>query len=404
MKLFLFIGDGIGDLPIKSKQHKTPLELASTPAMDSIARDGASGLFLPFSHGTIPRGASVILSMLGIDPNKVKRGPLEAIGAGIELMPGDVALLGRFVHLDEDGRVEDIILERDIEEGAELAAELDEYHPTSAPGTVVRVKYTSANKVAIVIKGEDLSPNVSDIKAIPGLPIEMARPLDGSPRTIKTMRIINECVSAFPDILNESFVNQKRVENGKKQINFVTMESAGTIPQVEDITRKYDITGAIIAGDRTIRGVFGIAGFEIEEVEGATGTINTNTENKIKKALESKAEFVVIHYKAPIIASMEGDLELKIKTIEQFDNIIKTIMDNYKEAAYAVLVQRNVSVERKQHLGLFTPFAVRSVYIPPDCVKSFSEKAAADGLFHIVRGQELLHLLLYAMGRPTERI
>jgi len=404
MKMFLFIGDGIGDLPIKSRQGKTPLELASTPAMDDITRHGASGLFLPFSHGTIPRGASVILSMLGIDPGRVRRGPLEAIGAGIELLPGDVALLGRFVHLDDAGRVDDIILERDIEGGAELAAELDEYHPTSAPGTVVRVKYTSANKVAIVIKGEDLSSNVSDIKAIPGLPVEMARPLDGSPRTIKTMRIINECVSTFPDILNESFVNKKRVENGKKPVNFVTMESASAIPHVEDITRKYDITGAIIAGDRTIRGVFGIAGFEIEDVEGATGTINTNVENKIKKALESKAELVVIHYKAPIIASMEGDVELKIKAIERFDYIVKSIMEEYKEAAYAVLVQRNVSVERKQHLGLFTPFAVKSSFIPPDNVKSFSEKAAANGLFHVVHGQELMHLLLYAMGRPTERI
>ncbi|MEM2636966.1 MAG: hypothetical protein QXL15_01310, partial [Candidatus Korarchaeota archaeon] len=189
MRMFFFIGDGIGDLPLNELNDKTPLEYANTPAMDTISQRGANGLFLPYSYGTLPKGASVIMSFLGLDPLKIRRGALEAIGAGIELSPGDVALLGRFAHLDEQGRLVEIA-EWDVEEGPALAAELDEYHPVSVPGVSIRVKYTAGNKVSIVIKGEGLSPNVSDLKSSPGLPIEKARPLDGRPETIKTMKIV----------------------------------------------------------------------------------------------------------------------------------------------------------------------------------------------------------------------
>src|SRR5437773_2671377 len=105
----LIVVDGMGDRPLIDHDYKTPLEYANTPNMDRLAKGGLVGLLDPISPGVRPGSDVANLALFGYDPAKyyTGRGPLEALGAGIDLGPNDIAFRVNFATVDDDFRVED---------------------------------------------------------------------------------------------------------------------------------------------------------------------------------------------------------------------------------------------------------------------------------------------------------
>src|SRR5690606_15668066 len=95
------------------------------PTFDRLAREGRTGLGDPVAPGVVPDTAAGSLAIFGQSPRAIRRGPVEALGAGIDLAPGDIALRANFATLDEAGRVIDRRAGRIREGTDELAEALD---------------------------------------------------------------------------------------------------------------------------------------------------------------------------------------------------------------------------------------------------------------------------------------
>ncbi len=101
--------DGMADRPLKELDNKTPLEAAKTPNMDKMAKIGINGIMDPIKPGIRAGSDTSHISILGYDPYQVYtgRGPFEAAGVGIEVMPGDIAFRCNFSTANEEGLIID---------------------------------------------------------------------------------------------------------------------------------------------------------------------------------------------------------------------------------------------------------------------------------------------------------
>ena len=97
--------DGLGDAALPCLNNRTPLEHASTPWIDALARGGLNGLMDPVEPGLACGSDTAHLSILGYDPRRYYRGrgSFEAMGAGVQMQEGDVAFKCNFCTLEEDG-------------------------------------------------------------------------------------------------------------------------------------------------------------------------------------------------------------------------------------------------------------------------------------------------------------
>ncbi|MFA5365926.1 MAG: phosphoglycerate mutase, partial [Candidatus Bathyarchaeia archaeon] len=125
MKLIYVAIDGMGDLPIKTLGDKTPLEAAETPNLDALAKSGKTGLMYTVGKGIAPESDVAVISLLGYDPFKYStgRGVIEAVGAGLDMKDGDLALRCNFATLGEGRNIIDRRVARSLttEEAVELA-------------------------------------------------------------------------------------------------------------------------------------------------------------------------------------------------------------------------------------------------------------------------------------------
>src|SRR5438093_13059257 len=105
----LIVVDGMGDRPLIDHDYKTPLEYANTPNMDRLAKGGLVGLLDPISPGVRPGSDVANLALFGYDPAKSYngRGPLDALGAGIDSGPNDISSRANFATVDDDFRAEE---------------------------------------------------------------------------------------------------------------------------------------------------------------------------------------------------------------------------------------------------------------------------------------------------------
>jgi len=88
----------MGDLPTKEFDNKTPLEVAESPNLDYLTRNGKTGLMYSVRKGVALESDVAVVSILGYDPFKYStgRGILEAVGAGVKVKDGDLALRCNF--------------------------------------------------------------------------------------------------------------------------------------------------------------------------------------------------------------------------------------------------------------------------------------------------------------------
>jgi 2,3-bisphosphoglycerate-independent phosphoglycerate mutase len=135
---------------------------------------------------------------------------------------------------------------------------------------------------------------------------------------------IADFVKASWPILKDHPVNKKRIERGLPPANSVWLWGQGKTPIVKTYKERWGITGATVSAVDIIRGLAIITGLTPLKVEGATGTLNTNYEGKVKAAVDALKTYdlVIIHLEAPDECSHQGDLKAKLEAIENFDKRI----------------------------------------------------------------------------------
>ncbi len=402
----LLVVDGMADRPLIDHEYKTPLDYANTPNMDRLAKGALVGLLDPIGPGIRPGSDVANLALLGYDPSRyyTGRGALEAIGAGIELSSNDVAFRCNFATVDDDFRVEDRRAGRIRKGTSRLAKAVDAIKVESVPGIRTIFKATVDHRAVLVLRGEKLSRMVSDVDPKEeGGKIGIARATDGSEEAKRTAAAVNELVKRSHEALREHPVNLDRAKDGEKVANIVLPRGAGTVPTLPSFKSMFDLRGSCITGTTMIKGITTVAGLEVIDVKGATGSVKTDYEAKAKAAIEGTRDknFILLHVKAPDIAGHDGDFKAKVRALEEVDVLVGTVIDevdiglNY----VALTADHTTAVGYGTHTADPVPVVIGGPDVPASRVLKLSEATASRGNLGRIRGTDLMPILTDFVGR-----
>lgn len=402
MKHIIILGDGMADHPIDRIGGKTPLQFADKPYMDLLAREGRTGRLITIPEGFLPGSEVANTAILGYDLNKVYegRGPLEAASIGYEMRNDDLAMRCNIITL-ENGKIKN-------HHGGHL----------------------TTGEADVMIKALNLRLGTEEIQFITGTQY----------RHLLIIRRGNKHVECAPphDHPNEPWLPlmakaeqgwAERTENGRMTggetaeiINRLVMESqkilkemtgkqlsiwpwgGGYRPDMKPLRETYKQirSGSVISAVDLIRGIGHYAGLRIINVEGATGLADTNYEGKAQAAIEALKtdDFVFLHIEASDEAGHDGDLGLKLKTIENLDSrIVGPIFREVSKwhdtpVSIALLPDHPTPVEIRTHVNEPVPFAIWHEGIQPDSVHRYDEVSCVNGSFGMLRLEQFMQTFM----------
>lgn len=396
-KVILAIADGVGDLPCDELGKKTPLEYANTPNLDRYAKLGTTGIVDIIGPG-IPIGTDLShMILFGYEPEDYPgRGPIEASGAGIKLIDGDVAFRCNFATVDKNMNVLDRRAGRIRENTPELAHEINEL---KINGVTVLFREATEHRAVLVLRGKGLSDKVSDSdpKVIQGkTPYKKVKPLDDSAESKKTAEILNLLFPKVHKLLENHQVNKQRKEDGKLPANFILLRGAGQLSNLVPISEQLNFRGACIAAEGTVLGVGRIAGFDTYTHESLTGNLDTNIEKKAELVLEALQthDFVAVNVKAPDLMGHDNDPKRKVQAIEMFDKLFDYIKpEELENTVLAVLADHSTPCERREHSGDPVPLLLFGQSIRVDRTDRYTETDCSYGGLSRMKGKELIDTL-----------
>ena len=399
----LLIIDGLPDRPVRALGGRTPLQAANTPTLDRLAAEGQTGLADPVTPGVVPDTATGCLALFGQSPLALKRGPVEALGAGIALSPGDVALRGNFSTVDDNGNVIDRRAGR-IREGAEeLAGAIDRLPlPKDISRDVeVRVDVGTEHRLAIVLCGPGLSSEIQG--SDPGEGSVPAKPLTPRPddpnneRAIYTATILAVFEKQAHEVLSQHPINREREEQGLRPANAILTRGAGRIHRLIPLEEAgLPLRLACISGDRTILGLASWLGAEPISEDKMTANLDTDLDVKFDAALDAlhRNDLVILHVKGADIAAHDRRPELKVEFLEKVDAQIARLIDESEEPLRIAVASDHATLsESGQHAADPLPVVIWGPGIEADEVNTFDEQSAGSGALQRFPLQLLLNRL-----------
>ena len=412
MKHIIILGDGMADHPVERLGGKTLLEYAKKPYMDMLAKKGKTGRLITVPDGFLPGSEVANSAIMGYDQNEVYegRGPLEAASIGYELKPTDLALRCNIINV-QDGK---IITHNggnlETEDADVLIKYLNETLGKKHPEVefVTGIQYRHLLVVHHGNKHIDCAPPHDH-------PNEewhnlMVKP-DGSGTTEEghvsaqeTADLLNQLIVESQELLEKHPFNVARKERGERMANLIWPWGGGYRPHMLTLTQMYPQIkrGSVISAVDLIRGIGHYAGLRNIIVEGATGLANTNYEGKAQAAIQALKEgddFVYVHVEASDEAGHDGDLELKLKTIENLDSrLIKPIYEEVSKwdepVCIAVLPDHPTPVEIRTHVKEPVPFLIYYPGIEPDNVDKYDEVSCVQGSYGLLKLQEFMQTFM----------
>ncbi|NLY24200.1 MAG: cofactor-independent phosphoglycerate mutase [Bacteroidales bacterium] len=395
-KNIIILGDGMADEPIAALGGRTPLQAAHTPYMDLLARKGRNGLLNTVPEGFAPGSEIANLSVLGYDIPSVYegRGVLEAASMGVEILPGEMAMRCNLVCVDGDQLINHSAGHISTTEATELILFLNEKTGSDLFHFYPGVSYRHLLKMRGGDKRICCTPP-HDIPETPFLP-HLIQP--ENEEAAFTAEALNRLILTSQELLPDHPVNKKRVAEGKHPANSIWPWSPGYRPQMQPLSKIYPIkSGAVISAVDLIRGIGVYAGLEVIMVEGATGLYDTNYEGKAAAALKALKEkdFIYLHIEASDEAGHEGDVALKVRTIEDLDaRIVRTIYEESlkwnEPVTITILPDHPTPCAIRTHTRDAIPFLIWHREMQPDSVQSYDEFAAREGSYGLLHGDQLM--------------
>lgn len=411
MKHIIILGDGMADHAVERLGGKTLMQYADTPYMDMLARKGRTGRLNTIPDGFHPGSEVANTAILGYDLNKVYegRGPLEAASIGYEMEPGDMAIRCNIVCI-ESGKIKNHHAGHlTTEEGNVLIKYLQEQLGNERVRFITGIQY----RHLLVIKGGNKHIECTPPHDVPDhdfLPL-MVKPETGYVETDKgrmtpqeTTDLINDLIIKSQKLLSEHPFNIERAKMGIDQANSIWPWSPGYRPQMDTLSMTFPQikSGSVISAVDLIRGIGYYAGLKKIVVPGATGLYDTNYEGKAEAAIEALKtdDFVFLHLEASDEAGHDGDIDLKIKTIEYLDRrIVEPVYNATKNWEYgavsiAILPDHPTPCEIRTHTKEPIPFLIYYPGITPDDVELFDEIACVRGSYGMLKGNEFMNELM----------
>jgi 2,3-bisphosphoglycerate-independent phosphoglycerate mutase len=383
-KIVLLVMDGLGDLPHPEHGNRTPLEAATTPNLDAIAPRAAQGRLLPVAPGITPGSGPGHLGLFGYDPatTQVGRGVLEALGAGMELRPGDVAARANFCTLDANrvvtdrraGRIASDVCARLVATLRERIGRIEDVEVILEPG--------KGHRFVALLRGPGLADSVHD--ADPhheGAPIPSAKAL--RPEAAKTSRVVDALIAKAAEVLKD-----------EHPANGILMRGLSARPTLPGFRERFGLRAAAIAAYPMYRGVAQLAGMTVAEVKGETA----GDAFRVAAARWSEFDFFFVHFKPTDMAGEDGNFDAKVRAIESVDRDLPALMSLAPDVL-CVTGDHSTPVLVKQHSWHPVPAMILARWCGADGAPRFHEKAARAGSVGTIESRHLMPLLLANAGR-----
>ncbi|MCB9018369.1 MAG: cofactor-independent phosphoglycerate mutase [Paludibacteraceae bacterium] len=400
MKYLIILGDGMADEPIASLGNKTILQSANIPTMDKLAAMGRNGLLTTVPEGLHPGSEIANLTVLGYDVAKVfeGRGSLEAASMGVPIEDGEMAMRCNIICIENDKIKNHSAGHISNEEAYQLIDFLNE----KLGNDMVRFFPGVSYRHLLKIKEGDKRVSCTPPHDVPGTPFRDVMVKADCPEAQPTADLLNDLILRSQDLLSKHPVNVKRVSEGKDPANSIWPWSAGYKPKMQTLMETYGLkNGAVISAVDLIKGIGVYAGLKPIEVEGATGLFDTNYEGKMQATLDALKEndFVYLHIEASDEAGHEGDVPLKLKTVEFLENrVVKPIFEEVSKwnepVTIAILPDHPTPCRIRTHISAPIPFLIYKPGTTPDSVVKYDEESAKKGSYGVLNGDEFMKALL----------
>ncbi len=379
-KIVMLVADGLGGLP-HPDTRKSELETAHIPNLDALAQRSACGLTTPVEVGIAPGSGPGHLALFGYNPLKyiIGRGALEALGIGVELLPGDVAARGNFCTVDDDGLLTDRRAGRIATSlSAPLCERLDRIE---MPGVQLDVFPVQDYRFVLRLRGEGLSEQVEETD--PQREGTAPRPANAIvPEAERTAQIVQQFVAEAGRILSE-----------EQRANMVLLRGWAQLPNLPDFGGVYHLNPAAIAAYPMYRGLASVASMKIiptgmtfgDEVE----TLHANWDDH---------DFFFLHYKPADAAGEDGDFDAKVKCLEELDVHLPKILE-LEPDVLMVAGDHATPAIMASHSWHPVPFMLHSKLTLGEGVDGFNERACAQGSIGRIPAETIMLLALSHSGK-----
>lgn len=335
VKCVVVIVDGLGDLPVPELNDKTPLEAANTPLLDQLAGAGRYGLVDPIKPGEVPNthtGTGLLMGLLPEQAIHLKRGPVEAAGAGQVLAAGDIAMRVNFATL-ESREGELLVIDRRAGRITSSTAELAALLKNIDLGDGIRgsLLSTDQHRGVLVLSGPGLDSTVSNTD--PGncsLPVALRMCTALKPEAELTAEKINRFIDEAHRRLVDHPINLARINAGQLPANGVITRGAGQQLHLDNVLRDSGVNTAVVSGCNTVLGVARIFGFNTITDPRFTASVNTDLDGKMEAVASALLDhdLVYVHLKAPDNCSHDLKPLAKRDFIQRLDQSMLPLQKN----------------------------------------------------------------------------
>jgi len=390
----------MADEPIESLGNKTCLQAANKPNIDKVAALGRNGLLDTIPEGFAPGSEIANMSVLGYDVAKVfeGRGSLEAASMGVVIKDGEMAMRCNLICIENDKIKNHSAGHISNEEATELILFLQNELGDEVINFFPGVSYRHLLK----IKGGKKQLACTPPHDVPGTRFADVMIEAETEEAKETAELLNNLILRSQELLENHLVNLKRAAAGKDKANSIWPWSPGYKPAMKTMKELYGLnSGSVISAVDLIKGIGVYAGLKVIEVEGATGLYDTNYEGKAQAAIEALRtdDFVYLHIEASDEAGHEGDVALKIRTIEYLDSrVVKPIFEELstwnEPVTIAILPDHPTPCVYKTHTKSPVPFIIYKPGEKADDVTVYDEFAAENGSYGLLKGAEFMKNLI----------
>ncbi len=397
MKYVVILADGMADEPLQELGHKTPLEYARTPAMDDLACKGLMGTAQTVPVSMKPGSDVANLAVLGYDPlrNYSGRSPLEALSVGVSMEEGDVIFRCNLVSLSEDEPYEQkTILDHSSGEISTEDADvlMDVVRDTFNNEEFGFYTGTSYRHITVWKNGQvlEMEPPHDHLGAVIGA-------------YLPEHALFRSMMEKSFALLNEHPINLQRAAEGKNKANSLWFWGAGTRPSLQSFYEKTGLKASMISAVDLLKGIATGTGMAVVQVEGATGSLDTNYAGKAKAALKTLLDdgrdLVYIHVEAPDEMGHQGKIDHKVKAIENIDceivGVIKQALDaSGEDYRILVLPDHPTPIRLRTHTSDPVPYVLYDSTRQCRRIAHFNEKEAAASGNHEAEGFRLIERLI----------
>ncbi|MCX5634855.1 MAG: cofactor-independent phosphoglycerate mutase [Planctomycetota bacterium] len=391
-KYVIIVPDGAADEPLEQFGNKTVFEAANTPNMDKISSTGRLGLVRTVPEQMEPGSDVAQMSLLGYDPKRyyTGRAPIEAVARNIDLSNTDWVFRCNLITI-ADGKMADHSAGHiSTEEGSKLINDLNKQLGTDKIHFYPGVSY----RHLVVFNGLDFKVQTFPPHDYIGTAIEKILPHG------KGEELLIEMMARSQQLFANTDINKIRKDLGENQVSSIWLWGQGVKAKMENFEKRFGLKGATITAVDLARGLSLLIGFDLINVPGATGFVDTNYQGKAAAAIDAlnKYDIVLVHIEAPDEAGHSGNAEMKKKAVERIDKFIVgpvyEAMQKFPSWRILVVPDHPTPVRTGAHVADPVPFAMAGTGVAGVLNSPFSEANAAKSGLKIENGFELMEYFL----------